>query len=148
MGGSTLMSLSCTLDSLGIGKTGCDQSTVQQAKQLICLPLSFSTFPLFTDFPNHPRIFLAPLRMTRANDNSCTTILFPSDLHTTVIFTPHPQVLELGAGRTVSCMKFSPTVSGGETVSSKTGTAFSFTVPSRMLCRTCLPHGGSCLRAG
>lgn len=48
-------------------------------------PLVFE-FP-FT-FPKPPGIALAPLRMPRASDNSCTTMLLPREHHATIIFSP------------------------------------------------------------
>lgn len=55
--------------------------------------------------------------MTRARDTFCTTLLFPREHHTAVTFGPYPPVL--GVGTTLSCTKFSPTVSGGEAVASE-----------------------------
>lgn len=97
--------------------TGCDQSAVRQAKQLTWLiSLPFVSFALFTS-PTPPGFFPAPLRMTRARDTSCITLLFPREHPFAMTSSPYPQVL--GVGTTLSCMKFSPTVSGGEAVASK-----------------------------
>lgn len=60
-----------------------------------CLPLSLPSFPLCQGFPDHPGVFLAPLRVTGARGNSSTSVLFPGELYTAVIFSPHPQVLEV-----------------------------------------------------
>lgn len=107
----------------GPGKTGCRPRTEpapHQEEELISLSRSLPPGFLYPCFPNHPGIFLAPWRTTRAKDTSQATFPWPGEPHATLVFGPGS-----GGGGTLARTEPSPTVSGGERAS-KTGRRLAF----------------------